>query len=421
MQQFRVEVCTFLVAGLLFLIPAARASDSTVEVDRKWPRNRIVISVSSSIHSAPNIHGDVAGSVEKSIDLWSNAGDLRFETVETDIQSVSPKGVAGDGISLITAASTAENLRLFPKQADSPTAVTRVFSDRFGNITEADIVLNPFIKFSSDGTFGTFDLQATITHEIGHLLGLDHSPIWGSVMFPKAGANFGLGTSWQYRAFLPEADAAAARALYGSRAEDGDCCAVVMGRLSGIPQTAKGREVSVWLEEIATGRVVAAAAVSGDGSYEMGGLRGGSYRLRVAAEIGDTLVASKEAIVDVSPADILIRNIKLQFARAAFAATLFGTSPQIARSPGVVRSGTVYSLFIGGRSLDAGVVTVGVAGTDLSVGLDSLRFDKYDASLNVMSLVLPSDATLPQGEYSVLIEDNNGVRRFLPGALVVLN
>ena len=52
-------------------------------------------------------------------------------------------------------------------------------------IVDADIMFNPADTFAtaSPGT-NQFDLQSVATHEIGHLLGLDHSGIANAVMFP---------------------------------------------------------------------------------------------------------------------------------------------------------------------------------------------------------------------------------------------
>jgi hypothetical protein len=420
MQQFRVEVCTLLVAGLLFFVPATRASELTQADRGKWPRSRILIAVSSSLINAPNIQGDTANTVQKSIADWSSAADVRIETVETEVQNVSPKGVRGDGVSLITAAPTAENVRLFPDQADSPAAATRIFTDRRGNITEADIVLNPFVKFSTDGTFGTYDLQSVLTHEIGHLLGLDHSPAWGSVMFAKTGASFGPTIFAGRRDSLPEADAASVRALFGAKADDDACCGVATGRITGVP-LAKNERVSVWIEELATGRLAAAATVSNDGVFELGGIREGAYRIRVAAEIGENQTASVEQSLQISVADLAVTDLKLVPAKVSFTADLFGTTPQIARLPGIVRSMGLQTIFIGGKDLDTNTARMGISGTDILIGSDALRVSKYSNSVKVISFDLPPGSPLSEGEYTLLIEDSNGVRRFLIGALVVLD
>lgn len=421
MQQFRVEVCTLLVAGLLFFASHSSASEPNQELENKWPRSRIVLSISSSINDAHNVQGDVIETLKRSIDLWVRAADVRIETVETDVQSVSQKGNRGDGISLITAVATADNVRLFPNQADSPAAATRLFTDKRGNITEADIVLNPFAKFSTDGTVGTYDLQSVITHEIGHLLGLDHSPIWGSVMFAKSGVSFGSVAFVGRRESLPETDAAAVRALYGARADDSECCGLLIGRVSGIPLTAKDRSVSVWLEELATGRVVAGRAVLARGEFELGGLRDGTYLLRVAAEFGEKLVAFEEATIQVSVGEIVNRNFNLLTRSASFTASLFGTSPQIGRLPGVYRSAGYNSLFIGGHGLDSGLKEVLISGTDIAIARDAFRVTEYSQSVKVINFDLPTGPFLSRGEYTLIIEDNKAIRRFLPGALVVID
>jgi len=52
-------------------------------------------------------------------------------------------------------------------------------------IVDADMAFNPGLEFSTTTTTpqGAFDVQSTATHEIGHLLGLDHSGIAHAMMY----------------------------------------------------------------------------------------------------------------------------------------------------------------------------------------------------------------------------------------------
>jgi len=53
-----------------------------------------------------------------------------------------------------------------------------------GSITDSDIILNPADSFSTTGAAGTFDFQATITHELGHSLSANHTSLLGGTMYP---------------------------------------------------------------------------------------------------------------------------------------------------------------------------------------------------------------------------------------------
>ncbi|MBI4722811.1 MAG: matrixin family metalloprotease [Candidatus Stahlbacteria bacterium] len=52
-------------------------------------------------------------------------------------------------------------------------------------IVEIDIAFNPNKRWATDGSANAFDLQSNAAHEFGHALGLDHSDIWNSVMYPN--------------------------------------------------------------------------------------------------------------------------------------------------------------------------------------------------------------------------------------------
>ena len=146
----------------------------------RWKSQAIKIAISSSVtspNSSIKTGTDVKDVIRRSLAAWEIVSPIRFVENPSDRQSVSAAGVSGDGVSLITIAQTPENLALFQGDWQTASARTRVFYNRRHEITEADIVLNPYVQFSDDGTFGTFDLQSTLTHEVGHLLGLEHTKL----------------------------------------------------------------------------------------------------------------------------------------------------------------------------------------------------------------------------------------------------
>ncbi|HET7100326.1 MAG TPA: matrixin family metalloprotease, partial [Terriglobia bacterium] len=80
-------------------------------------------------------------------------------------------------------------------------------------IADADIEFNPSVNFTTSLTppANTFNLQSVATHEEGHLLGLDHSGIGHTVMFP-----FGDSTVAHQQTTLATDDAVGISFLYPS-------------------------------------------------------------------------------------------------------------------------------------------------------------------------------------------------------------
>ena len=118
------------------------------------------------------LHPNAAAMVDRAFATWASLPDvnLRFESRGV-VQSSSP---GGDGISV----TMADDL-LSGQGAIALTTYT--FDSRTGRMLDADIRLDPSL-FS-----GQVNAQAALEHEVGHTLGLDHSAVLSSVMYPYVG------------------------------------------------------------------------------------------------------------------------------------------------------------------------------------------------------------------------------------------
>src|SRR2546423_1043269 len=169
----------------------------------RWPVNTITIAFSESLFN-PQAFGttnvkpgtDVAQAARNALRRWSLAANVNFIETRVPLTDVSPSG-AGDGVTLITIANTAANRSFVTGNGAVPDGPgkTRVFTTPTGQITEADIVLNPtFVGgggygWSSDATADTFDIEGTLVHAVGPLLGLNHSGVPGATLQPRQGRN----------------------------------------------------------------------------------------------------------------------------------------------------------------------------------------------------------------------------------------
>ncbi len=69
-----------------------------------------------------------------------------------------------------------------PNRVVALTSLT--YDKRDGAIMDADIELNgEDFAFAVDGSVSAYDLQQTLTHELGHVFGLDHTPVVSATMY----------------------------------------------------------------------------------------------------------------------------------------------------------------------------------------------------------------------------------------------
>src|SRR5690349_2894167 len=401
----------------------------------RWPKRTIEISFSNSLLTpGANIKpdSDVVGAAKRALARWSSLANINFVVNWTAATSVSPAD-GGDGVSLITIADTPEN-ELF--NSDSTTARTRIFfNPETGAIAEADISINPQpraedgteLQFSTDGTPGTYDLEATFTHEIGHLLGLEHSAVLGSTMQGRQAFNGTFGLPAMTERTLSEDDRQKIGSLYGP----GQRLGSIEGRLfdnraAGALKPLSG--VTVWAENLATGRVMASATTADDGTYQLEGLASGQYRVMVSPTSPDTVTIapkfrsfelSNQVTVKGSGATPLNFNLVPPQA-ASLNPKFIGLNAELSTVALPLEPGKRVKLYLGGEGVDQ------VPGTSIVVNspyftIDpaSLTREQLQTPFPVISVELQVAPNAPFGDYTVRLQSNSGELAYVPGAITI--
>lgn len=388
----------------------------------RWRDGPIRIAISSSLtqqNSNIKTDSDVIGAIRRSLELWQSVVDIEFAAELTDRQTVSLSGASRDGVSIITIAASPENVLLFSKNPYSESARTRVFYNRKGFINEADIVLNPYQQFSTDGTLGTFDLESTLAHEIGHLLGLRHSSVLGSIMFESVSRNGTTDVAEPQQRTLADADIAAVRELYGFDREGDDCCGAISGKLvQNSSRTAKN--LRVWAEANDTGRVAAQTETAVDGSFRLGGLSVGVYSVfwqRGESEVPSTV--GELGTVSIEKGDNKLLNDKVDVSRSGLALSYIGLNSQLADSAITIGSGREYVVYLGGKDLDMQRLQVEFNSPFFRAIPGSIKKYDFGDDLSAVSFVLAVDPNVQPGVYSLFVTDNAGILAALIGGLKV--
>jgi hypothetical protein len=415
-----LRICFVLSFATGILALPVRASESEMTGSKlRWPKGPIPVHVSSSLvqpSSGIPPGNDIFAALERSLARWGDVADVEFKVFRSEDLAVSPTGVAGDGVSLITIAPVAENVLLFTGRRSKASALTRVFFDRQGRITEADIVLNPVLQFSTDGTFGTYDLEAVFTHEIGHLLGLGHSSLGSSIMFdgvPLNGLVKPLNSS-----LLSSHDLASVRALYGAGIYEPDCCGLVQGRFPVLGQKT-AREMLVWAQDRKTGAVAHAVEVSKNGSWELNGLTIGTYEIFVQAEeSGGTYAARSLGRATVDLGGNKVTEKTGDPAPIGFRIDAVGLENQLSRRAVRLERGRNYRLVVGGRGLDKKGLFFGTTSPLIAVNPGPQAVRDFEGGLPAVTLDLTVDSSVTAGEYSLFVE-SSGLRRYFVGAISV--
>lgn len=415
-----------LISVAAFVAFAGNAFASVVETetakDVRWRGRVIRLAVSTSFFSesaAIKTGSDVRGALTRSIESWEKAANVRFEIFDSSKLNVSPGGNTGDGVNLLTIAGSAENILFVGKGEVGLPAATRVFFDRKGNITESDIVVNPTQQFSTDGTFGTFDLESVFVHEIGHLLGLPHIELPGATMYDSVPRNGLYGLAYVRSRTLTEIDISAARSIYGEPAETVDCCGSILAMIT-MPNGRPARQADVFLQSADDGRVHGLGKTDNSGKVEFKSLPSGNYR--VAAAGSKTEAASVEQLLsdetEVEPNEQTVTGFALA---APIVANRFlvGFNGQLSYAPVPLSPGGVNRIYLGVPARFLAALRIESSSSKVTVVRDSISENSQYDGLRVISFEVEVDPDTPDGEYSLIVGSEDFGSAYLPGVISI--
>ena len=138
-------------------------------------------------------------------------------------------------------------------------AMTSYWNDDDGNMVESDIQIN------SIAANGHYNIKQLVEHEVGHFLGLDHSAVVSSIMYPYVGE--------EGSASLDSDDRIAMAQIYPMSDPSGG--ATVRGTIRSDNGGIFAAQVVALNDK---GEPIATALSSADGSFELKGVPTGSYR-----------------------------------------------------------------------------------------------------------------------------------------------
>jgi len=191
--------------------------------------------------------------VDRAFDAWAAVPDANVHFASRGVVTAAAKATQGQVLVSLTD-------DLFKDQG--ALAMTTYTFDNSGHFTDADIQIDPWLLQ------GNFNVDTALRHEVGHVLGLDHSAVLSAVMYPYVTTSdvpvtFDSDDRIAIATTYPKSDSSLNGATLQGR---------VMGDSGGI-FAAQVVAVSMRGEPVATGLTNAA------GEFTIGGLPAGTYRI----------------------------------------------------------------------------------------------------------------------------------------------
>ncbi len=293
------------------------------------------------------------------------------------------------------------------------------FDRNSGHLTDADILVDPALLN------GKYNLQMALEHEIGHVLGLDHSGVISAVMYPYI-SNTGATTSF-------DSDDRIGIAMAYPKSDPTLNGATLTGRVMGSTGGIFGAQV-VAVSDL--GQPMATALTNATGEFTLGGLPAGSYRLYAEPLDGpvdpNALRGSWRGANALSfptqffgDAPIAVENGRVYGNLVVTAAGGMGLNPKwigacavssnsmsLGTTPLTVNAGQAIKLAVGGDGFTSGMTEFEV----LNPGFR--RTSDFQYASNYVSAQFQIDPTATAGSAVILVKSGNDVATLTGGLRV---
>lgn len=344
---------------------------------------------------------------------------LKFEEAGT-LPATMDDIVSGDGTNSVfwTTRSVVDGVSMIGRSG-----YTVVRYDDQNRILEADIALNAwlyawFTDFNNTASGAQF-VEATGLHEIGHLLGLDHTPV-GAATVIDGGAGIGTDVG------LSSDEIAAAKFLYGTSEALGQ-----VGMITGtVRMNGVGIRGAVVTAETVGGIAISSTPSDAAGVYRLPALTPGNYNLHVSPLDPDSASASFSLLrpLDIAGDFVNATTAFKAMENTAATATAGGTTTlnfnvtagepvfriqqiikptTLVNAPAPVRTGVAVkpgqTVFIGvsGSGIPADA-TLSITGDGIAMGAVSFQANRIFGSQNLL-----------QAQITVATNATPGLRRFV--------
>ncbi len=205
--------------------------------------------------------------LRNAIDAWNDSPGQTARLVE-DTSAEERARTDWDSNSIHMILFDEDNSSGYFPGGSSTVAITPIWFYSTGLIDDADILFNgKTFSFTTRGQAGRFDVQDVATHELGHLLGLDHSGWAGATMYPFVDSTVILHRS------LSGDDVNGMRGIYPSGS-----FATISGTVKRSLDDSPVAGAHVVVRD-SGGRTAGATLAAANGTFLIEGLDAGSYEL----------------------------------------------------------------------------------------------------------------------------------------------